>query len=216
MQPTRSIVVTYLLYILLLFLYTLIAVVIIGLESRLLVRLFPLSSNQLLVLIGVTGGLITFFNMRLGLGVRPFLTVLILFLPVLSGGFLGIAWVLQRISPLFDLWTATLLVLGAGIALVLGFSQYFAEFQPPFFEAPEEGWEEEEEWEEDWEEEEEDEYTPPIRPARFPRLSAVKRSTAQEEDEDPWANVGRNDPCPCGSGKKYKYCHGRPKKQRQG
>ena len=23
----------------------------------------------------------------------------------------------------------------------------------------------------------------------------------------PWANVGRNDPCPCGSGKKYKKCH---------
>ena len=22
--------------------------------------------------------------------------------------------------------------------------------------------------------------------------------------------VGRNDPCPCGSGKKYKACHGRP------
>ncbi|OFY61630.1 MAG: hypothetical protein A2Y71_03065 [Bacteroidetes bacterium RBG_13_42_15] len=22
--------------------------------------------------------------------------------------------------------------------------------------------------------------------------------------------VGRNDPCPCGSGKKYKYCHGKP------
>ena len=22
-------------------------------------------------------------------------------------------------------------------------------------------------------------------------------------------NVGRNDPCPCGSGKKYKNCHGR-------
>ncbi|MGZ5099209.1 MAG: SEC-C metal-binding domain-containing protein, partial [Usitatibacter sp.] len=21
--------------------------------------------------------------------------------------------------------------------------------------------------------------------------------------------VGRNDPCPCGSGKKYKQCHGR-------
>ncbi|MBV8300603.1 MAG: SEC-C domain-containing protein, partial [Candidatus Dormibacteraeota bacterium] len=21
--------------------------------------------------------------------------------------------------------------------------------------------------------------------------------------------VGRNQPCPCGSGKKYKYCHGR-------
>jgi preprotein translocase subunit SecA len=23
-----------------------------------------------------------------------------------------------------------------------------------------------------------------------------------------WANVGRNDPCPCGSGKKFKKCHG--------
>lgn len=23
-------------------------------------------------------------------------------------------------------------------------------------------------------------------------------------------NVGRNDPCPCGSGKKFKHCHGRP------
>jgi preprotein translocase subunit SecA len=22
--------------------------------------------------------------------------------------------------------------------------------------------------------------------------------------------VGRNDPCPCGSGRKYKKCHGRP------
>jgi preprotein translocase subunit SecA len=23
-----------------------------------------------------------------------------------------------------------------------------------------------------------------------------------------WASVGRNDPCPCGSGKKFKKCHG--------
>ena len=30
-------------------------------------------------------------------------------------------------------------------------------------------------------------------------------STAHEE----MAKVGRNDPCPCGSGKKYKHCHGR-------
>ena len=29
------------------------------------------------------------------------------------------------------------------------------------------------------------------------------------EDPDPYANVGRNDPCPCGSGKKFKNCHGR-------
>ena len=27
--------------------------------------------------------------------------------------------------------------------------------------------------------------------------------------DDPYANVGRNEKCPCGSGKKYKMCHGR-------
>ena len=25
---------------------------------------------------------------------------------------------------------------------------------------------------------------------------------------NPYASVGRNDPCPCGSGKKFKKCHG--------
>jgi preprotein translocase subunit SecA len=25
---------------------------------------------------------------------------------------------------------------------------------------------------------------------------------------NPYAEVGRNDPCPCGSGKKFKKCHG--------
>ena len=29
------------------------------------------------------------------------------------------------------------------------------------------------------------------------------------ESNDPYAGVGRNDPCPCGSGKKFKNCHGR-------
>lgn len=28
-------------------------------------------------------------------------------------------------------------------------------------------------------------------------------------DDDPYAGVGRNSPCPCGSGKKFKLCHGR-------
>jgi preprotein translocase subunit SecA len=30
-----------------------------------------------------------------------------------------------------------------------------------------------------------------------------------ESDPGKWGNVGRNDPCPCGSGKKFKHCHGR-------
>jgi preprotein translocase subunit SecA len=33
--------------------------------------------------------------------------------------------------------------------------------------------------------------------------SVVTQRTASE-----WDRVGRNDPCPCGSGKKYKRCHG--------
>jgi preprotein translocase subunit SecA len=28
-------------------------------------------------------------------------------------------------------------------------------------------------------------------------------------DPSSWGKVGRNDPCPCGSGRKYKQCHGR-------
>ncbi len=29
-----------------------------------------------------------------------------------------------------------------------------------------------------------------------------------ETDPETWGNPGRNDPCPCGSGKKFKHCHG--------
>ena len=32
-----------------------------------------------------------------------------------------------------------------------------------------------------------------------PRSQAIPRT---------WGKVGRNEPCPCGSGKKYKHCHG--------
>ena len=32
---------------------------------------------------------------------------------------------------------------------------------------------------------------------------------AGEPQRNPLKDVGRNDPCPCGSGKKYKQCHGR-------
>ena len=32
---------------------------------------------------------------------------------------------------------------------------------------------------------------------------------ATPKSDDPYAGVGRNSPCPCGSGKKFKMCHGR-------
>ncbi|GAB3929280.1 hypothetical protein GCM10027613_48120 [Microlunatus endophyticus] len=34
------------------------------------------------------------------------------------------------------------------------------------------------------------------------------KSGAATRSNDPYANVGRNQPCPCGSGKKFKMCHG--------
>lgn len=39
---------------------------------------------------------------------------------------------------------------------------------------------------------------------------ASKAATYRKSDDpDPYVGVGRNDPCPCGSGKKFKNCHGR-------
>ena len=35
------------------------------------------------------------------------------------------------------------------------------------------------------------------------------REGFDENDPNTWGNPGRNDPCPCGSGKKFKHCHGR-------
>src|SRR5439155_200800 len=41
-------------------------------------------------------------------------------------------------------------------------------------------------------------------PARTPRTATPEPAFAR----NPYAGVGRNDPCPCGSGKKFKKCHG--------
>lgn len=38
-------------------------------------------------------------------------------------------------------------------------------------------------------------------------MADVERAQGGQPPTD-WANVGRNDPCPCGSGKKFKKCHG--------
>ncbi len=43
-----------------------------------------------------------------------------------------------------------------------------------------------------------------------PRALGVPEPTTPRDPNDPesWGRVGRNEPCPCGSGKKYKHCHG--------
>ena len=46
-------------------------------------------------------------------------------------------------------------------------------------------------------------------PATPPKPAPAKAATYVKDADDPFANVGRNDPCPCGSGLKYKKCHGR-------
>jgi preprotein translocase subunit SecA len=40
--------------------------------------------------------------------------------------------------------------------------------------------------------------------------TTVDEATLRRQTEaDALPRVGRNDPCPCGSGKKYKHCHGK-------
>jgi preprotein translocase subunit SecA len=45
-------------------------------------------------------------------------------------------------------------------------------------------------------------------PAEDGSVTTAAKTTSHAED--PYAGVGRNAPCPCGSGKKFKMCHGRP------
>lgn len=53
-----------------------------------------------------------------------------------------------------------------------------------------------------------EEHIPLVKMIRSSPLGKLLNSS--EDDPDLWKDVGRNDPCPCGSGKKYKKCHGFP------
>jgi hypothetical protein len=115
---------------------------------------------------------------------------------LLSLGFVGMGWLLSRILPLSLFEASVIAVLsGLGLAYVIG---QIASARPTY----EEDWEDEEDWDEEWEE---DEYEKPI---SFPQWHR-RGGEVQKSTDGPV--VGRNDPCPCGSGKKYKYCHGRKK-----
>ena len=51
-----------------------------------------------------------------------------------------------------------------------------------------------------------------IKEQRTDMLSQANSNTQENQVTQPIhveKKVGRNDPCPCGSGKKYKNCHGR-------
>ena len=46
---------------------------------------------------------------------------------------------------------------------------------------------------------------PPMRVTAMP----TRNDEIDPRDPSTWAATPRNAPCPCGSGKKYKHCHGR-------
>ena len=51
--------------------------------------------------------------------------------------------------------------------------------------------------------------TAPAKDAAAPEIAApVALAGFVETDPSTWGNPSRNDSCPCGSGKKFKYCHG--------
>jgi preprotein translocase subunit SecA len=41
------------------------------------------------------------------------------------------------------------------------------------------------------------------------QMVAPEPAVMQPIVKDEWSKTGRNQPCPCGSGKKYKMCHGK-------
>ncbi|MGB8528720.1 MAG: SEC-C metal-binding domain-containing protein, partial [Rhodoplanes sp.] len=46
-------------------------------------------------------------------------------------------------------------------------------------------------------------------PTRSEGAAAARTATRDPANPASWGKVGRNEACPCGSGKKYKHCHGR-------
>jgi preprotein translocase subunit SecA len=48
-----------------------------------------------------------------------------------------------------------------------------------------------------------------LAPAAVAAPQAPAQLARDPQDETTWGHVSRNEPCPCGSGKKYKHCHGK-------
>lgn len=124
---------------------------------------------------------------------------------VLSATGLGI--LLARFVPL-SVFEASLLTLISLLAFLYASWRVVAMFvsapaSSPFDEDDYDEWDEEDEFDED--EEEEDDDAPPDKQAFIPSIPRWRQPIKRAE----YDNVGRNAPCPCGSGKKYKNCHGK-------
>jgi len=120
---------------------------------------------------------------------------------------LGLAWGLSLVFPVGIMEASVVLMFVAGafvfFIVMNGIGEALRQRPTLFPPLLDEDWLEDEE---DWEEEEEPAPPPPVwrkPPIKLPSMpSRTSPSPAKPK-------VGRNDPCPCGSGKKYKYCCGR-------
>jgi preprotein translocase subunit SecA len=55
----------------------------------------------------------------------------------------------------------------------------------------------------------EDEMAAALAPALVGAGNGNTEAARNAKDPQSWGKVGRNEPCPCGSGKKFKHCHGK-------
>ncbi len=125
----------------------------------------------------------------------------------------GVGALLARLFP-FSMFESTLLSLIALIGVVVVIWRAVTSILRAPSPASDEDDEEEliDEWEDedyDWEDEDDD-LEDDEEFSDQPDLRPPLRGWQQPIQRTEFERVGRNEPCPCGSGKKYKYCHGKP------
>jgi hypothetical protein len=193
--------------------FTAIGTAIVAAVAWLLTSITPLTFPQAALVVGATSLIVAYISQRkLAMGVIESGLLVLVMTPLTSLCLAGLAWGLNHLSPL-DFWQATLLVTAVGMGVFYLFTQQVGDVVALSRKEEEEvdeeeDWDEEEDeygdWDEgDWEEGEDDgAFLSPRPTSRQP----------QDRPESEIPVVGRNEPCPCGSGKKYRYCHGRKSK----
>jgi hypothetical protein len=197
--------------------FTAIGTAIVAAVAWLLTSIAPLTFPQAALVVGATALIVAYISQRkLAMGVIETGLLVLVMTPLTSLCLAGLAWGLNHLAPL-DFWQAMLLVTAVGLGVFYLFTQQVGDVVS-FNKRDEEESDEEEDWDEeedeygDWDEgdwdgdEEEDEEGDGTSPSS--RLSD-RRPQARPEAELELPVVGPNESCPCGSGKKYKYCHGR-------
>jgi hypothetical protein len=190
--------------------FTAIGTAIVAAVAWLLASASPLTFSQAALVVGATGLFIAYISQRrLAMGVIETGLLVLVITPLTSFCLVGLAWSLNHLSPL-DFWQSTLLVTAVGLGVFYLFTQQVGDVMSLSRRGEEES-DEEEDWDEDeygdedegdWDEDEDEEAD-----SFLSSRPSARRPLDSSESEIPV--VGRNEPCPCGSGKKYRYCHGR-------